>query len=103
MAEGTTLNLFGKGVNQFRTSAVGAGKINPRYTIDLLTALREGGVFGVNEELPKFYRCDRDAIPQAEVITVSYTHLDVYKRQVPESLRYLQGLWYLYPHLFWQQ
>ena len=37
LAEGTTLNLFGKGVNQFRTSAVGAGKINPRYTIDLLT------------------------------------------------------------------
>ena len=77
LAEGTTLNLFGKGVNQFRTSAVGAGKINPRYTIDLLTALREGGVFGVNEELPKFYRCDRDAIPQAEVIKAAREKSDL--------------------------
>ncbi|HHV10775.1 MAG TPA: hypothetical protein GXX75_10925 [Clostridiales bacterium] len=60
---GMELNLFGKGVLQFRVSAVGAGKINPRYTIDLVEAVRESKDFTLNEELVQFYHCDEDRIP----------------------------------------
>ncbi len=64
-----TLNLFGRAVHEFRTSAVGAGKINPRYTVDLLEALHEHSKFHVNEELVEFYRCDRDAIPPEDTLS----------------------------------
>ncbi len=65
LAEGTVMNLYGKGINQFRDSAVGAGKINPRYHVDFVTAIQESGL-KLNEALVKFYRCDRDDIPGEE-------------------------------------
>ncbi len=67
LAEGTVMNLYGKGVNQFRDSAVGAGKINPRYHVDFVTAIRESGL-ALNEGLVKFYRCDQDRIPGEELL-----------------------------------
>ncbi len=71
------LNLFGKAVHEFRTSAVGAGKINPRYTIDFLEALNEHSSFSVNEELVDFYRCDCDNIPTDEVLARAQALSDV--------------------------
>ncbi len=65
LTEGTVMNLYGKGVNQFRDSTVGAGKINPRYHVDFATAIRESNL-KLNEDLVKFYRCDRDEIPGEE-------------------------------------
>ncbi len=67
LAEGTAMHLYGKGVNQFRDSAVGAGKINPRYHVDFVTAIRESSLT-LNEALVKFYRCDRDEIPGEELL-----------------------------------
>ena len=44
LREGERLNLFGEGVNCFRSCAVGAGKINPRYSVGLReAAARYGG------------------------------------------------------------
>lgn len=60
---GTTINLFGRGIHQFRNGAVGAGKITPRYSVDLKEAIRESSVFSLNEELVEFYACDEDEIP----------------------------------------
>ena len=68
LAANAALNLFGKAVHEFRTSAVGAGKINPRYTVDLLEAIDEHSEFTVNEELVEFYRCDKDLIPGEDVL-----------------------------------
>lgn len=68
LPEGTQLNLFGKGIHQFRNGAVGAGKITPRYSVDLKEAIRESGVFTLNEELVDFYSCDEDEIPDEELL-----------------------------------
>ena len=61
-------NIFGKGIYQFRVGAVGAGKINPRYIVDLLEAIRTDENYEVNEELADFYRCDEDWIPEDAIL-----------------------------------
>lgn len=66
--EGITLNLFGKGIHQFRNGAVGAGKISPRYSVNLAEAIRESECFSLNEELAEFYSCDEDEIPDGEIL-----------------------------------
>ncbi|MDE7133547.1 MAG: glycoside hydrolase family 3 C-terminal domain-containing protein, partial [Lachnospiraceae bacterium] len=66
--KGETLNLFGKGVHEFRIGAVGAGKINPRYSINFIEAVRKSEAFVLNEELTAFYGCDEDRIPPEEMI-----------------------------------
>ena len=64
----STLNLFGRGVHEFRIGAVGAGKINPRYSVNLVEAVRARDGIALNEELVAFYGCDRDLVPPADVL-----------------------------------
>lgn len=68
LKKGETLNLFGKGVHEFRIGAVGAGKINPRYSVNFIEAVRESRDFSLNEELAAFYGCGRDAIPPEDMM-----------------------------------
>lgn len=68
LAKGSVLNLFGKGVHEFRIGAVGAGKINPRYSVNFLEAVRTTRDYSLNEELVSFYGCDRDILPPAEMM-----------------------------------
>lgn len=68
LKKGETLNLFGKGVHEFRIGAVGAGKINPRYSMNFTEAVRKSGDYSLNEELVEFYRCDKDCIPPEEMM-----------------------------------
>lgn len=68
LAKGSVLNLFGKGVHEFRIGAVGAGKINPRYSVNFLEAVRANRDYSLNEELVSFYGCDRDVLPPAEMM-----------------------------------
>ena len=68
LAKGSVLNLFGKGVHEFRIGAVGAGKINPRYSVNFLEAVRANRDYSLNEELVSFYGCDRDVLPPAEML-----------------------------------
>lgn len=70
------LNIFGKGIHQFRTSAVGAGKINPRYSVDLLEALEESEL-EYNRELVDFYRCDKDILPPETLIAAAKAKSDI--------------------------
>ena len=58
-----SINIFGKGIYEFRFCAVGAGKINPRYEVGLLEALREQSDFQLNRELLEFYSHGRDSVP----------------------------------------
>ena len=68
LKKGTVLNLFGRGIHEFRIGAVGAGKINPRYSVNFVEAVREGEAYSLNEELVEFYGCDRDEIPEDEML-----------------------------------
>ena len=63
LPEGTKLNFFGKGIWSFRCSATGAGKINPRYMVDLTEALAREPRVRANGELLDFYRCLEDRVP----------------------------------------
>ena len=62
------LNLFGRAVHQFRNGAVGAGKINPRYSVNFLDAVGASPAFSVNEELLTLYAAGRDVLPSAETL-----------------------------------
>lgn len=77
LQEGTTINLFGKGIYQFRNGAVGAGKITPRYSVDLKEAIRASEKFSLNEELIEFYACDEDEIPDEELFTSAREKSDI--------------------------
>lgn len=68
LSRGETLNLFGKGVHEFRIGAVGAGKINPRYCVNFIEAVRERADYQLNEELVDFYRCDTDVVPPEDML-----------------------------------
>lgn len=67
LKKGSGLNLFGKGIYRFRSSAAGAGQINPRYRVSLLDAAVAD--FAVNPELVEFYRYDLDLCPDAEMLS----------------------------------
>lgn len=73
---GTTINLFGKGIHQFRNGAVGAGKINPRYSINFAEAIQAEESLKLNEELVEFYSCDRDDIPPKEIMDAAKAKSD---------------------------
>lgn len=77
LPHGTCLNLFGKGIHQFRNGAVGAGKITPRYSIDLKEAIRESDIYSINEELIQFYSCDEDEIPSEEILAHAREQSDI--------------------------
>lgn len=62
------LNLFGKAVHEFRTTAVGAGKINPRYSVNFLEAVQDREGYEVNRELVEFYGLGRDETPGRELL-----------------------------------
>lgn len=68
LTPGGVINVFGKGIYDFRNCAVGAGKINPRYSIDFRQAIRERQDVDINPELETFYRCDRDLVPDKDVL-----------------------------------
>ena len=61
-------NVFGKGLLEFRTSIVGAGKINPRYTVALREAADGEEEISLNPELVKVYQSLKDVIPDEETL-----------------------------------
>lgn len=67
-----TLNVFGKGLLQFRTGALGAGKINPRYQVRFMRAVEECSDFSLNDELVDVYMQDVDVCPAEEVLARAY-------------------------------
>lgn len=60
---GCTVNFFGKVVHQFRIGTIGAGRITPRFQVNLTLGIREYGSFQMNEPLADFYRAGKDVIP----------------------------------------
>jgi beta-glucosidase len=71
-----TLNVFGKGLLQFRTGGLGAGKINPRYNVNFMRAVEECSEFSFNSELTELYMSDLDVCPSEEVLERAYDQSD---------------------------
>ncbi|MCM1542685.1 MAG: glycoside hydrolase family 3 C-terminal domain-containing protein [Blautia sp.] len=65
---GSVLNLFGAGVTNFRISAAGAGRINPRFTRSLREAVKETTDFTINPELDEFYQKPTNAVPPEDIL-----------------------------------
>lgn len=68
LEEDAKINILGRGIFEFRSCAVGAGKINPRYQVGLLEAVREHSGFQVNEELLEFYGSGQEGLPSEELL-----------------------------------
>lgn len=62
------LNLFGRGVAEYRTYAVGAGKINPRGVRSIVQAVKEKSGFRLNEKLAEFYAVPGNGLPDSSVL-----------------------------------
>ena len=77
LEKGTVLNLFGKGIYQFRNGAVGAGKITPRYSINFAEAIQDSDYFDLNQDLMEFYRCDTDQIPSEDILERAVKKSDI--------------------------
>ena len=63
LREGSMLNLFGEGVTNYRIGATGAGRINPRFSLNLRDALRFTSCFSLNEELSTLYETPSNTVP----------------------------------------
>jgi beta-glucosidase len=71
------LNVFGCALHAYRTTILGAGKINPRYTVGLRDAIRDHPMFTLNEELAELYRHGVDVVPDAETMARARALSDV--------------------------
>ncbi|MFD0031485.1 glycoside hydrolase family 3 C-terminal domain-containing protein [Streptomyces sp. NPDC127172] len=71
------LHVFGRALHHFRTSAVGAGKTNARYTVGLHEAIGRHSGFTLNQELADFYRSGDDAVPGADLLARARARGDV--------------------------
>ncbi len=67
LAKDAVLNLFGDGVTNFRNSATGAGKINPRFMRTLREAIAETSGFTMQPDLDAFYQLAVNDLPDDAV------------------------------------
>jgi beta-glucosidase len=72
-----TLNVFGKGLFEFRNGATGAGKINPRYHVGMLEAIENYSDFTLNPKLKALYMTDTDVLPSEEVLKDASNQSDI--------------------------
>ncbi|SCP98838.1 glycoside hydrolase family 3 protein [Anaerobium acetethylicum] len=68
LKKGEVLNFFGRGLSEFRVCAVGAGKINPRYTCGLREAIQRSDDFNLNQDVDQYYSDGVDRLPSDEVL-----------------------------------
>ena len=68
LAEGEWLNCLGCGQHDWRVSASGASRINPRWRPGFHRAILEHSRFRVNRELSEFYLNSRAGVPDGEML-----------------------------------
>lgn len=68
LKENETLNIFGTAFHKFRTSTVGAGKINPRFTINFKDGVKSFSEFTLNTDLTNLYKFGEEIIPDKELL-----------------------------------
>lgn len=62
------LNAFGAGAVVYRSGCLGAGKINPRYSIRVKEGVEKYSSLKLNEELYDFYTGEENVLPPAELL-----------------------------------
>ncbi len=62
------VNVFGAGAVVFRSGCLGAGKINPRYSIRVKEGIKEYSSLILNEELYDFYSDEENILPPKEML-----------------------------------
>lgn len=68
LQESAFLNIFGSAFHDFRIGAVGAGRINPRFSIGMRRGIEEYSKFSYNMELGAFYSHGSDQVPDGETL-----------------------------------
>lgn len=71
LKKGSTVNVFGSGAVVFRSGCLGAGKINPRYSIRVKEGIEKYSSLVLNTELYDFYTRERDVFPPAGIIAAA--------------------------------
>lgn len=83
------LNVFGTGFHKFRTSTVGAGKINPRFTINFKDGIKDYSDFTYNTDIADLYKYGEEYLPGKETLekaqSVSDTGIVVISRASGEN------------------
>ena len=68
LGKGAAVNVFGKGAVVFHTGCLGAGKINPRYSIRVKEGIEKYTTLLLNEELYRFYMSETNELFGQEVL-----------------------------------
>lgn len=68
LQENAFLNIFGSAFHDFRIGAVGAGRINPRFSIGMRRGIEEYSKFSYNMELGALYSYGSDQVPDGETL-----------------------------------
>lgn len=68
LPQGSTVNLFGEGVTNYRIGTTGAGRINPRFSYGLRDAVRKTSSFKLNLELDQLYTAPVSTTPGKDVL-----------------------------------
>jgi beta-glucosidase len=71
------LNVFGKGLWEFRIGATGAGKINPRYSVGMIEAIENYSDFTLNGNLKSLYSTYTNEIPSEDILQDAFNHSDI--------------------------
>lgn len=62
------LNIFGTAFHKYRTSTVGAGKINPRFTINFKEGIAQYSEFQLNTAVADLYKFGREVLPDEAIL-----------------------------------
>lgn len=64
----STVNVFGAAASVFRGGCLGAGKINPRYSIRVKEGVEKYTSMRMNDELYDFYSREKNDLPDAQIL-----------------------------------
>ena len=68
LGKGSTVNVFGAAACVFRSGCLGAGKINPRYSIRVKEGIETYTSLQLNNELYDFYTHEKNEMPGEEIL-----------------------------------
>ena len=68
LGKGAVLNVFGAGAVIYRSGCLGAGKINPRYSIRVREGVEKYSSLKLNEELYDYYTGEENILPPADLL-----------------------------------
>lgn len=68
LGKNTVVNVFGSGAVVFHVGCLGAGKINPRYSVRVKEGIEKYSSLKLNEELYTFYTDEKNVLPPQDVL-----------------------------------